>query len=130
MWVFRVGVVKPPNDTIRELCIQCFSTPCTLFRTERYRLYCEVFIMMTPLSSNSGTSPVKSDLYLWESAADRGGDPSVLVGAAREQSLFFISCSWPFRPSSMVVAIDRPRQLSYHLKGWPTPYRWVSHLIV
>ena len=48
---------------------------------------------------------VKSDLYLWESAADRGGDPSVLVGAAREQSLFFISCSWPFRPSSMVVAI-------------------------
>ena len=73
---------------------------------------------------------VKSDLYLWESAADRGGDPSVLVGAAREQSLFFISCSSPFRPSSMVVAIDRPRQLSYHLKGWPNPYRWVSHLIV
>ena len=32
---------------------------------------------------------VKSDLYLWESAADRGGDPSVLVGAAAGAKFVF-----------------------------------------
>ena len=30
---------------------------------------------------------VKSDLYLWESAADRGGEASVLVGDAPGASL-------------------------------------------